>query len=119
MESHKPIYLLILLLLPFILMGQENHKAAVMEQNKISSVKAYILKMHEDQDSFLITEETFNKKGKGINFKVYRDNVVSSEYTYLYKDDTIRIGRLTTLGGKYFSKTDIIYDRKKRPIEYI
>src|SRR5690606_27619554 len=71
-------------------------------------------------DSFLITKEYFNVKGRRTKIEIYDSTgLMRSEYIYLYKDDTLRTERITKFQGVLNSTTKISYDKKGREIKSV
>lgn len=56
-------------------------------------------------DSFLIIKKYFNTKGWTTLTEIYDRDVIRCSYSYKYRDDTVRIERITVCGGKFVSKT--------------
>ena len=119
---HKVIQLLTLIIfihLCFWISAQEDIKIDLAKRNQIKIAEAYVKDSLGSNDSFLITKEYFNKMGRTTLMEIYGRDGLRCSYSYFYKDDTIRIERITVCYGKFISKTKIWYDRKNREIKAI
>lgn len=87
--------------------------------NNLKIVDAYVTEDVGSTDSFLITKEYFNKKGRTTLIEIYSRKGLGCTYSYYYKDDTLRTERITVCHGKFISKTKIWYDRKNREVKAI
>lgn len=94
--------------------AQDKYDPAIIAGNNIKKIEGYIFKDETATDSFLITKEYFNSKGRRTKIEVYDSIGISAEYIYKYQNDTLRIARVTRIGGKYHSTTMLSYDRKFR-----
>jgi hypothetical protein len=88
-------------------------------RNHLKIVEEYVTVTIDGQDSFLLTKEYFNQKGRTTLKEIYNRNGLSCSYVYFYKDDTVRTERITVCYGKFLSKTKIWYDRKNREVKAI
>lgn len=110
------IYLAVLFLLMIVVSvcGQDKHDPALIERNKVKEIVGYIFEGENTMDSFLITREYFNTKGKRTKIMIFDSSGVKNEYHYHYKNDTLRTERITKFRGKFQSITKILYDDKNR-----
>jgi hypothetical protein len=113
--------LLGLLILSFLLLidtsvviAQEEFKVDLIEKNRIQSIDAYLFSSEAMNDSFLITRELFNIKGRTTRKEILSKTGLRCAYDYYYKDDTLKTERITTCNGKFSSRTLIFYDKKMR-----
>ncbi|MBK8628591.1 MAG: hypothetical protein IPN86_24520 [Saprospiraceae bacterium] len=88
-------------------------------QNNLKIVEEYVTETLDGQDSFLLTKEYFNKKGRTTLKEIYNRDGLTCSSSYFYKDDTVRTERITVCNGKFLSKTKIWYDRKNRAAKTI
>lgn len=109
----------ILLHLAFIVRSQEQITPELAMQNNLKIVEAYVTEEVGSTDSFLITKEYFNKKGRTTLIEIYSRKGLGCAYSYYYKDDTLRTERITVCHGKFITKTKIWYDRKNREVKAI
>jgi hypothetical protein len=96
--------------------GQDKHDPALIERNKVKEIVGYIFEGENTMDSFLITREYFNTKGKRTKIMIFDSSGVKNEYHYHYKYDTLRTERITKFRGKFHSITKILYDDKNREV---
>ena len=111
--------LIMTLLAPFILLAQVQEDQKALETNSIHERHAYIFQQKNSQDSFLITKEYFNPKGRCVKFEVYKEEELNMEYNYGYQDDTLRTNRITKSCGIIIGKTKLFYDHKYREIKAV
>lgn len=98
--------------------AQDKYDPIVIECNNIREIEGYIVE-EGLMDSFLITKEYFNSKGRRTKIEIYDSLGIKSEYLYKYKNDTIRIERITKLHGLFHSKTKIYLDKKNREVKAV
>ncbi len=99
--------------------AQDKYDPEMIVFNGVKEIEAYIFEEEGRADSFLITKEYFNKKGRRTKIAVYDSVGIRSEYIYKYKDDTLRTERITKIDGEFLNRTEIHYDKKNREVKAI
>lgn len=99
--------------------GQDRHNPASFEKNKIRIIEGYIFLNENVTDSFLITKEYFNTKGRRIKIEIYDSLGLKSEYLYNYANDTLKLSRITKFRGKIHSIMRMDYDDNNREIKAV
>ncbi len=100
--------------------AQDNYAPKNIERNNIKEIKCYIFEENSKIDSFLISKEDFNSKGRRTKNTIYDPTgTIQSEYIYNYKYDTLKIERITKFYGNFSSRTKIFYDKNNREIKAI
>ena len=117
MRTKNTILKLVFLILPILVIGQENNEHLIISKNKIQIRKGYKVSLDNDKDTILLTEEFFNKRGRITNHIIHKADGSITEYEYHYKHDTIRTCRLTKFDNNLYSKTILTYDSKNRHIK--
>lgn len=110
---------IILMHLSLFIFAQESIKVDLAMQNNLKIIEEYVTETLDGQDSFLLTKEYFNKKGRTTLKEIYNRDGLTCSYSYFYKDDTVRTKRITVCRDKLLSKTKIWYDRKNREVKAI
>jgi hypothetical protein len=105
--------------LSLFIFAQESIKVDLAMQNNLKIIEEYVNETIDGQDSFLLTKEYFNQKGRTTLKEIYNREGLTCAYSYFYKDDTVRTERITVCHGKFISKTKIWYDRKNREVKAI
>lgn len=98
----------------YVATAQQEFKVDLIEKNRIQTIDAYLFSSEAMNDSFLITRELFNIKGRTTRKEIHSKTSLRCAYDYYYKDDTLRTERITTCNGKFSSRTLLYYDKKMR-----
>lgn len=117
MRNLTIIFLSILITLS--LHAQEKYDPETLERLHIKEIQGYIFEGNSKTDSFLITKEYFNQKGRRTKIEIHDSLGIRNEYSYKYKNDTLRIERITKSKGAFSSRTKISYDKKNREIKAV
>src|SRR5690606_557016 len=87
--------------------AQDKYDPEIIMNNSVREIEGYVFGKSLS-DSFLITKEYFNVKGRRTKIEIYDSTgLMRSEYIYLYKDDTLRTERITKFQGVLNSTTKI------------
>ncbi len=108
------------IIIALALNAQDKYAPKNIERNNIKEIDCYLFEENSKTDSFLITKEDFNSKGRRTKITIYDSTgTIQSEYLYNYKYDTLRIERITKFYGNFSSRTKIFYDKNNREIKAI
>jgi hypothetical protein len=111
--------ILLISIVAFSLNAQQNYNPEVLERNNIKQIEGYIFEGNSETDSFLLTNEYFNSRGRRTKIEIHDSLGLRSEYIYFYKNDTLRTERITKFDGRFSSRTKIFYDKKFREVKAI
>jgi len=112
------------LLLIFIFCSQEIHaqdrvSPALLAHFNITVIDGSLFESQLDQDSFLITRDSINAKGRKTKVEIHDRNGILCEYMFIYQDDTVCTQRITRCNGQLLSKTQYYYDDQHREIKAV
>jgi hypothetical protein len=111
---------LVLIFVAQAINAQDEQPHSLIHTKLISKIEAFIFLSPENKtsiDSQLITTEYFNGLGYRTKIEIFDSTGLLNSYEYLYKDDSIRIERLTYFKNVLHSKTKIYYNKKGQEIE--
>src|SRR5690242_810847 len=92
-----------------VISAQDEQSHSLIRINHISKIEAYLFHSPEKEtnnDSVLISKEYFNERGYRTKIEIYDSTGLANSYEYVYKNDSIRLVRLTYFKSVLRSKTD-------------
>lgn len=102
-----------------LLFSQQSPSPEVVRKNRLKTIESYVFEILESKDSFLIKKDSFNSMGFVVFTEIHGKEGLRTSYLYKYKDDTIRIERITMFRDRFHSKTKIWYDKKNREVKAV
>jgi len=101
--------------------AQDEQPHNLLHINHISKIEGFIFLSPEKTsiDSHLITAEYFNALGYRTKIEIFDSTGLLNSYEYLYKDDSVRIERLTYFNNSFHSKSKLYYNNKGKEIKAV